>query len=124
MGHEPPGPATVTDLPAHRIRRKPVLDGLINHGGEGRIRAARFPAVKTLEELDITHLRGLTRQQLAHLGTLDFIAGKENAVFLGPTVIAGLVLKKMCCCRSGCSCDRCDVVGICVESRFGVGRRT
>jgi putative transposase len=27
---EPPGPATVTDLPAHRIRRKPVLDGLIN----------------------------------------------------------------------------------------------
>jgi DNA replication protein DnaC len=55
-----------------------------SHGGEGRIRAARFPAVKTLEEFDITHLRGLTRQQLAHLGTLDFIAGKENAVFLGP----------------------------------------
>ncbi|MDQ1491628.1 MAG: hypothetical protein QOJ23_4142 [Actinomycetota bacterium] len=55
-----------------------------SHGGEERIRAARFPAVKTLEELDVTHLRGLTRQQLAHLGTLDFIAGKENAVFLGP----------------------------------------
>jgi DNA replication protein DnaC len=55
-----------------------------SHGGEGRIRAAHFPAVKTLEELDVTHLRGLTRQQLAHLGTLDFIAGKENAVFLGP----------------------------------------
>jgi DNA replication protein DnaC len=54
------------------------------HGGEGRIRAARFPAIKTLEELDLTHLRGLTRQQLAHLGTLDFIAAKENAVFLGP----------------------------------------
>jgi DNA replication protein DnaC len=54
------------------------------HGGEGRIRAARFPAMKTIEELDVTHLRGLTRQQLAHLGTLDFIAGKENVVFLGP----------------------------------------
>ncbi|MFB7113515.1 IS21-like element helper ATPase IstB [Streptomyces sp. NPDC001698] len=54
------------------------------HGGEGRIRAARFPAIKTLEDLDLTHLRGLTRQQLAHLGTLDFIAAKENAVFLGP----------------------------------------
>ncbi|MFF7477107.1 IS21-like element helper ATPase IstB [Streptomyces sp. NPDC008092] len=54
------------------------------HGGEGRIRAARFPAIKTIEELDLTHLRGLTRQQLAHLGTLDFIAAKENAVFLGP----------------------------------------
>jgi DNA replication protein DnaC len=55
-----------------------------SHGGEGRIRAARFPAIKTIEELDLTHLRGLTRQQLAHLGTLDFIAAKDNAVFLGP----------------------------------------
>jgi DNA replication protein DnaC len=55
-----------------------------SHGGESRTRAARFPAVKTIEELDVTHLRGLTRQQLAHLGTLDFIAAKENAVFLGP----------------------------------------
>ncbi|WP_042431500.1 IS21-like element helper ATPase IstB [Streptacidiphilus anmyonensis] len=54
------------------------------HGGEGRIRAARFPAIKTIEELDLTHLRGLTRQQLAHLGTLDFIAARENAIFLGP----------------------------------------
>lgn len=55
-----------------------------SHGGEARVRAARFPAIKTLEELDVTHLRGLTRQELAHLGTLDFIAGKENVVFLGP----------------------------------------
>src|SRR6478736_6127192 len=55
-----------------------------SHGGEGRIRAARFPAIKTIEELDVTHLRGLTRQQLSHLGTLDFIAARENAIFLGP----------------------------------------
>jgi DNA replication protein DnaC len=55
-----------------------------SHGGEARIRLARFPALKTIEELDVTHLRGMTRQQLAHLGTLDFITGKENAVFLGP----------------------------------------
>ena len=55
-----------------------------SHGGEGRIRAARFPAVKTIEDLDVAHLRGLTRQHLAHLGTLDFIAAKENVVFLGP----------------------------------------
>ncbi|MFD4659715.1 ATP-binding protein [Kitasatospora sp. NPDC058444] len=55
-----------------------------SHGGEGRIRAARFPAIKTIEELDLAHLRGMTRQQLAHLGTLDFIAARENAIFLGP----------------------------------------
>jgi DNA replication protein DnaC len=55
-----------------------------SHGGEQRIRQARFPAIKTIEELDLAHLRGMTRQQLAHLGTLDFIAAKENAIFLGP----------------------------------------
>ncbi|MFJ1549142.1 ATP-binding protein [Streptomyces sp. NPDC088246] len=50
-----------------------------SHGGEARVRSARFPAIKTIEELDVTHLRGMTREQLAHLGTLDFITGKENA---------------------------------------------
>ena len=54
------------------------------HGGEGRIRAARFPARKSLEEFDYDHARGLKRDQIAHLGTLDFITGKQNVVFLGP----------------------------------------
>src|SRR5438309_7849636 len=55
-----------------------------SHGGEGRIRAARFPARKSLEEFDFDHARGLKREQIAHLGTLDFVAPKENVVFLGP----------------------------------------
>jgi DNA replication protein DnaC len=54
------------------------------HGGEGRIRAARFPARKGLEEFDFDHARGLRRDQVAHLGTLDFVAGRDNVVFLGP----------------------------------------
>ncbi|HEV8556413.1 MAG TPA: ATP-binding protein, partial [Actinophytocola sp.] len=54
------------------------------HGGEARIRAAHFPALKTLQDLDQGHLRGITRPQVAHLSTLDFIAAKENVVFLGP----------------------------------------
>ena len=55
-----------------------------SHGGEGRIRAARFPARKSLEEFDFDHARGLKRDTVAHLGTLDFIAEKGNIVFLGP----------------------------------------
>jgi DNA replication protein DnaC len=55
-----------------------------DHGGEGRIRAARFPARKSLEEFDFDHARGLKRDLIAHLGTLDFVAGRENLVFLGP----------------------------------------
>jgi DNA replication protein DnaC len=55
-----------------------------SHGGEGRIRAARFPARKSLEEFDFDHARGLKRDLIAHLGTLDFVVAKENVVFLGP----------------------------------------
>ena len=54
------------------------------HGGEGRIKAARFPARKSLEEFDFDHARGLKRDQVAHLGTLDFVAARENVIFLGP----------------------------------------
>ena len=55
-----------------------------SHGGEGRIRAARFPARKSLEEFDFDHARGLKRDLVAHLGTLDFVVAKDNVVFLGP----------------------------------------
>jgi hypothetical protein len=55
-----------------------------SHGGEGRIRAARFPARKSLEEFDFDHARGLKRDVIAHLGTLDFVTARENVVFLGP----------------------------------------
>jgi len=55
-----------------------------SHGGEGRVRAARFPARKSLEEFDFDHARGLKRDLIAHLGTLDFVTARENVVFLGP----------------------------------------
>ena len=55
-----------------------------SHGGEGRIRAARFPARKSLEEFDFDHSRALKRDTIAHLGTLDFVAARDNVVFLGP----------------------------------------
>jgi DNA replication protein DnaC len=55
-----------------------------SHGGEGRIRAARFPSRKSLEEFDFDHARGLKRDTIAHLGTLDFVTAKDNVVFLGP----------------------------------------
>jgi DNA replication protein DnaC len=55
-----------------------------SHGGEGRIRAARFPARKSLEDFDFDHARGLKRELVAHLGTLDFVTAKENVLLLGP----------------------------------------
>jgi hypothetical protein len=55
-----------------------------DHGGEGRIKAARFPARKTLEDFDYDHQRSLKRDQVLHLGTLDFVEARDNVVFLGP----------------------------------------
>jgi len=55
-----------------------------DHGGEGRIRAARFPARKTLEGFDFDHQRAARRDQLMHLGQLDFIAERTNIVLVGP----------------------------------------
>lgn len=55
-----------------------------SHGGEARIRSARFPARKALEDFDFDHQRSAKREVIAHLGTLDFVAARENVVFLGP----------------------------------------
>src|SRR5438552_17667144 len=54
------------------------------HGGDGRIKAARFPARKTLEEFDFTFQRSVKRTLIQHLGQLDFLHGRENVVLLGP----------------------------------------
>jgi DNA replication protein DnaC len=54
------------------------------NGGELRIRAARFPARKSLDEFDFDHQRSLRRDAISHLATLDFVAARDNVVFLGP----------------------------------------
>jgi DNA replication protein DnaC len=54
------------------------------NGGDLRIRAARFPARKSLDDFDFDHQRSLKRDVIAHLATLDFVAARDNVVFLGP----------------------------------------
>src|ERR1700745_2156848 len=56
-----------------------------SHGGEGRIKAARFPARKTLEEFDFTFQRSVKKTVIEHLGQLDFLHAKENVILLGPS---------------------------------------
>ena len=55
-----------------------------SHGGESRIKAARLPARKTLEEFDFTFQRSVKRQVVEHLGQLDFLHAKDNVILLGP----------------------------------------
>jgi DNA replication protein DnaC len=55
-----------------------------SHGGENRIKTARFPARKTLEEFDFTFQRSVKKQVVEHLGQLDFLHGRQNVILLGP----------------------------------------
>jgi DNA replication protein DnaC len=63
---------------------KTETDSRDSHGGQARIKAARFPARKTLEEFDFAFQASIRRDTVLHLGQLDFLAGRENVVLLGP----------------------------------------
>ncbi len=53
-------------------------------GSDARIKAARFPQIKTLDDFDFTFQRSVKRQTVAHLAQLDFLAEAHNVMFLGP----------------------------------------
>jgi DNA replication protein DnaC len=63
---------------------KTETDSRDSHGGQARIKTARFPARKTLEEFDFAFQTSLRRDTVLHLGQLDFLAGKENHRPAGP----------------------------------------
>ncbi len=54
------------------------------HGGESRIKAARLPQRKTLEEFDFSFQRSVKKTLIQHLGQLDFLHAKDNVILLGP----------------------------------------
>jgi hypothetical protein len=54
------------------------------HGGEARIKQARFPARKTLEEFDFSFQRSVQKTLVLQLGQLDLLTAKDNVVLLGP----------------------------------------
>ena len=55
-----------------------------SHGGEDRIKTARFPARKTLEEFDFSFQRSVKKTVVEHLGQLDFLHARDNVLLLGP----------------------------------------
>jgi DNA replication protein DnaC len=55
-----------------------------SHGGDARVRAARFPQVKTLDDFDFGFQRSVRRSQITHLAQLDFLPEATNVVVLGP----------------------------------------
>ena len=53
-------------------------------GVENRIKSARFPVVKSLDDFDYAFQPSINKQKLEELSSLRFIDNKENVVFLGP----------------------------------------
>lgn len=54
------------------------------HGGQARVKRARFPQVKTLDDFDFGFARPVKRERVYHLAQLDFIREAHNVIFLGP----------------------------------------
>jgi DNA replication protein DnaC len=58
--------------------------GRHQRGIEARLRQARFPWLKTLEQFDFAFQPSLDRQQVRELAGLSFIERAQNVVVLGP----------------------------------------
>jgi DNA replication protein DnaC len=54
------------------------------HGGQHRVKAARFPQIKTLDDFDFSFQRSVKTQTMSHLAQLDFLHEAHNVIFLGP----------------------------------------
>jgi DNA replication protein DnaC len=55
-----------------------------SHGGSARVKAAHFPAVKTIDDFNFRVQTSVRREVIAHLAQLDFLAEAVNVLFLGP----------------------------------------
>ena len=49
-----------------------------------RLKEARFPDVKTLEQLDWEVLKGVSRQKIMELATCKFLEGAADVIIAGP----------------------------------------
>jgi hypothetical protein len=67
--------------------------GRHQRGIEARLRQARFPWLKTLEQFDFAFQPSLDRQQVRELAGLSFIERTQNVVVLGPPGV-GLIVRR------------------------------
>lgn len=93
-------------------------------GAQLRIRAAGFPARKTVEDFTFDHQPGLKRDTIAHLANGAFLNNAENVVLLGPPgtgkthLAIGLGIKAAQAGRRVLfGCRHCDRVGHPVADR-------
>jgi DNA replication protein DnaC len=73
-------------------------------GVENRIKSARFPVMKSLDDFDYAFQPSIDRKKLSELSSLRFIDNKENVLFLGPPGVGKTHLAtglSVCGCEAG-----------------------
>ena len=75
-------------------------------GNEARLRQARFPWVKTLDQFDFDFQPSLDRRQVREVASLSFVERSQNVVLLGPPGVGKAPLAVACGVKgveAGCS---------------------
>lgn len=75
-------------------------------GVERRIKAARFPAVKSLDDFDFSAVPGLNKQLILELTRCEWIDRRENVILLGNPGVGKTHLAialGVAACRRGCA---------------------
>lgn len=83
---KPPYTQFLADLLAHEVR------AVEQRRLQGRLRFAKLPARKTLEQFDFTAQPSLDRRLVEDLATLRFIEDKANVLMIGPPGVGKTML--------------------------------
>ena len=70
------------DFLAYLVQKE--ITGREDTQNQRRLRAARFPVHKTLDDFDFSFQTSVSQQTLRDLATLEFVKNKENLILLGP----------------------------------------
>lgn len=68
----------IDDLFSHQVNKRE--ENTLNR----KLKHARFPAIKTIEEFDFSFQPSISKQKISGLAELNFLSQKENLIFLGP----------------------------------------
>ena len=70
------------DFLAYLVQQE--INGRNNTQKQRRLKAACFPALRTLDEFDFSFQVSVSQQTVRDLATLEFVKRRENLILLGP----------------------------------------
>lgn len=81
---------------------KMELDSRMGSSQKRRIRAASFPYIKTMDELDCSRFEHISEAFVHELGSCDFVSKRQNIVMIGNPVPVKLIYQSLLESRPVC----------------------